>query len=444
METRSGPLPWWRLSRRRSSVPAVETTSHLSRLSRPRRLVLIAVLSSVYTIGPLATDLYLPALPVVATDLGASSSAIALTVTSFLLGLAFGQLLVGPLSDTYGRRRPLLIGLGVFTVTCALCAVTPSAEIFIAVRLLQGLAGAAGIVIANAVVTDYSRGREAARLLSRLAIVSGLAPIVAPLIGAQLLLVMSWRGIFVVQAGLGILLCLAVATGLRESLPRNRRQARGAGLTLRTMGMLSRDLSFMGLATTSALAFVAFFAYLAASSFVYQDLYGASPVLFSALFAVNAIGMLIASQLNHRLLRRFTPRQLLGTGLIVGTGASLAILVVTLVGGLGIVALAVPLFALVASLGFVFPDSTALALSLHPDVAGSAAAYFGTFRLGLSALATPLVGIGGAVSALPMAIVIAVSSSAALVVFAALAARTRTLTPILDTPEEASTDMPVA
>ena len=199
----------------------------------------------------------------------------------------------------------------------------------------------------------------------------------------------------------------------------------------------------MGFATTSALAFVAFFGYLAASSFVYQDLYGASPVLFSALFAVNAIGMLIASQLNHRLLRRFTPRQLLGTGLIAGTGAGLAVLAVTVVGGLGIVALAVPLFILVASLGFVFPDSTALALSLHPDVAGSASAYFGTFRLGLGALATTLVGIGGTVSGLPMAIVVAVSSAAALAVFAAVAARTCTLTPILDTPEEAATDTPV-
>ena len=421
----------------------METTSHLSRLSRPRRLVLIAVLGSVYTIGPLATDLYLPALPTVAADLNASSSAIALTVTTFLLGLALGQLIAGPLSDTYGRRRPLLIGLGIFTVACMLCAMTPSAGVFIAVRLVQGLAGAAGIVVANAVVTDYSRGREAARLLSRLAIVSGLAPIVAPLIGAQLLRFTSWRGIFVVQTGLGIILFLAVALGLRESLTPERRQARGAGLALRTMGMLSRDLAFMGLSTSSALAFVAFFAYLAASSFVYQDLYGASPVLFSLLFAVNAIGMLAVNQLNHRLLGRFTPQQLLGVGLLTGSLAGLAVLAVTLVGGLGIVALAVPLFVLVASLGFVFPDSTALALSLHPDVAGSASAYFGTFRLGLGALATPLVGIGGAVSGLPMALVIAVSSAAALAVFAAVAARTRTLTPVLDTPEEASTDMPV-
>jgi len=406
-------------------------------------MILVAVLGSVCTIGPFSTDLYLPALPTVAADLGASSSSIALTVTTFLLGLALGQLLAGPLSDTYGRRRPLLVGLIVFTAASLVCALTPSAGVLVVVRLVQGLAGASGIVIANAVVTDYSRGRQAARLLSRLALVSGLAPIVAPLVGAQLLRVTSWRGIFVLLTGLGILLFAAVALGLRESLPREQRQARGATQTLRTMGMLSRDLRFMGLASTSALACVAFFAYLAASSFVYQDLYGASPVLFSLLFATNAIGMLTVSQLNHRLLGRFSPRQLLGTGLVIGSISGLAVLIVTLVGGLGIVALAIPLFILVASQGFIFPDSTALALSLHPEVAGSASAYFGTFRLGLGALATPLVGIGGAVSGLPMAIVIAVSSAAALAVFAAVATRTRTLTPVLDTPEEASADMPV-
>lgn len=421
----------------------METTSDLSRLSRPRRIVLIVVLGSVCTIGPFSTDLYLPALPIVAADLGARSSAIALTVTTFLVGLALGQLLAGPLSDTYGRRRPLLVGLVIYTVASLVCALTPSAGVLVAVRLVQGLAGASGMAIANAVVTDYSRGRQAARLLSRLALVNGLAPIVAPLVGAQLLRVTSWRGLFVALTGLGILLFAAVALGLRESLPRERRQARGAGRTLRTFGMLSRDLRFMGLSTTSALAFVAFFAYLAASSFVYQDLYGASPVLFSLLFAMNAVGMLAVNQLNHRLLGRFTPQQLLGVGLVSGSLAGVAVLAVTLIGGLGIAALAVPLFVLVASLGFVFPDSTALALSLHPDVAGSASAYFGTFRLGLGALATPLIGIGGAVSGLPMAIVIAVSSAGALTVFAAVATRTRTLTPVLDTPEEASADMPV-
>jgi DHA1 family bicyclomycin/chloramphenicol resistance-like MFS transporter len=411
----------------------------------PRRLaVFIVILSGLCTIGPFATDLYLPALPSVADDLGATTQAITLTVTAFLAGLALGQLLAGPLSDAYGRRRPLVVGLGVFTVTALACALTPSVEVLIGVRFIQGFAGASGIVIANAIVTDYVRGRQAARLLSRLAVISGLAPIVAPLIGAQLLRVTSWRGLFVTLTGIGVVLVASVVLGLRESLPREKRSASGLAPTLRTMATLSRDPGFMGYAVTSALAFMAFFGYLAGSSFVYQDIYGASPVLFSALFAVNALGMLVASQANHRLLTHFSPRTLLAAGLVGGSLSGVAVLVVTLVGGLGLAALAAPLFLMVSSLGFVFPDSTALALSLHPEVAGSASAFFGSLRLGRGALATPLVGIGGAVSGLPMAIVIAVTSLAALALFVFTARITRGETVLLDTPEEAAADMPVA
>jgi DHA1 family bicyclomycin/chloramphenicol resistance-like MFS transporter len=199
----------------------------------------------------------------------------------------------------------------------------------------------------------------------------------------------------------------------------------------------------MGYALTSALAFMGFFAYLAGSSFVYQDIYGASPVLFSVLFAGNALGMLAASQLNHWLLARCTPRQLLGAGLVAGAVAAVSVLVVTVIGGLGIAALAVPLFVLVSSIGLVMPNSTALALSLHPEVAGSTSAYFGTLRYGLGALATPLVGIGGTVSGLPMALVMAVSGIVALALFALVARRTRDEEVRLDLPLQAAANMPV-
>jgi len=421
----------------------VEPPSQLSDFTARRLFLFIVILGGLCTIGPFATDLYLPSLPTVADDLGATTQAIALTVTTFLAGLALGQLVAGPLSDAYGRRLPLIVGLSVFAASALACALTPSVEVLIGVRFVQGFAGASGIVIANAVVTDYARGRQAARLLSRLALVSGLAPIVAPLVGAQLLRVTSWRGLFIVLTGIGILLVSSVVFGLRESLPPERRSASGLRPTLKTMGMLSRDPGFMGYALTSALSFMAFFAYLAGSSLVYQESYGASPVLFSVLFAMNAIGMLVASQANHRLLTRFSPRQLLAVGLTGGALAGLAVLVVTLVGDLGLAALAIPLFVLVASLGMVFPDSTALALSLHPEVAGSASAYFGTLRLGLGALATPLVGIGGAVGGLPMALVIAVSGIAALGLFVVVARRTRDEVVVTDTPEEAAADMPV-
>jgi MFS transporter, DHA1 family, multidrug resistance protein len=421
----------------------VDPTSQLSRLSRRRYIALIASLGGLWTIGPFATDLYLPSLPTISADLGASQQAVALTVTTFLVGLALGQMLAGPLSDTYGRRRPLLVGLGVFTVAALVCALAPSAEILIVVRLVQGLAGASGMAIANAVVTDYARGRQAARLLSRLALVGGLAPIVAPLIGAQLLQLMSWRGLFIVLTGIGLGLIALVWFGLSESLPRERRSATGFGPPLRAFRMLSRDFGFMGYTLTGSLAFMAFFAYLAGSSFIYLELYGVSPTTFSLLFAVNAVGMLSANQLNHRLLARFSPRQLLGAGLIVNALASVAVLVVLALGGIAVWALAIPLFVIIASLGVVFPDSTALALSLHPDVAGSASAYFGTLRLGLGALATPLIGVGGVVSGLSMGLVIAVSGILAVILFAVVAPRTRDEEVIVDTPEEASADMPV-
>ena len=425
------------------SLAAVDHAPRLSDFSRRRLAVLIVILGGLSTVGPFATDLYLPALPTVARDLGATTQAIALTVTTFLAGLALGQLIAGPLSDTYGRRRPLIAGLAVFTAASLVSALAPTVGVLAGVRLVQGLAGASGVAIANAVVTDYARGRQAARLLSRLALISGMAPIVAPLIGAQLLRVTSWRGIFIVLAGIGLVLLASVVFGLRESLPRESRTASGLRPVLQTGALLTRDLRFMGYTLTSALPFMGFFGYLAASSFVYQDIYGASPVLFSVLFSINAVGMLGASQLNHRLLARFSTRQLLGAGLTAGALAGICVLVVTAIGGLGIPALAIPLFVFVASIGMVIPNSTALALSLHPDVAGSASAYFGTLRLGLGALATPLVGIGGAVSGMPMALLMAVSSTAALVLFVFVARYTRGEQVRLDMPEETSADMPV-
>ena len=406
------------------------------------RLLFIAVLGGVSAIGPLATDLYLPALPTVARDLGASQGSIALTISAFLVGLAFGQLLSGHLSDTLGRRRPLITGLLVFAGASLACPFTTSVGTLIALRTLQGFAGAAGVAIANAVVADHARGTAAARLLSRLALITLLMPIVAPLVGAQLLRVVPWQGVFVVQGLMGLVLAAGVGYGLRESLPPERRVPFSLRSTGAVMRRLSRDRAFMGLTLTSALTGVAFFAYLAASSFVYQEAYGASPAVFGALFSVNAVGMLAASQLNHRLLGRFTPQRLLGAGLVASVLAGLTLLGVTLVGGLGLAAVAIPLFVLVAAVGAVGPDSTALALSLHPGIAGTASAYFGTVRLAVGASGSVLVGLGGSVSGLSMAIVIAAATLAAAAAFALVAPRVRRVAARFDTPEEATADMP--
>ncbi|MBE0529066.1 MAG: multidrug effflux MFS transporter [Thermoleophilia bacterium] len=412
--------------------------------SSGRRAGIILILGGLWTIGSFATDLYLPAMPATASDLGASAQAVALSVTTFLIGLSFGQLLAGPLSDIYGRRRTLLAGLLVFTVSALVCVFAPSVEMLIAVRFIQGVAGAFGLAIPSAIITDYSRGRDAARLFSRVAFIGGVAPIVAPLLGAQLLIRSGWRGPFVAMTVIGLILTASVAIGLSESLPQGKRSARGLSPALRSMAMLSRDVDFMGYTVTTALVFVAFFTYLTGSSFVYQEVYGVSATFYSVLFAVNAVGMLAATQVNHRLLARFSPRQLLAAALMADAAAGATLLAVVLIGGLGIWAFAAPIFVLVTSLGFIYANSTALALSLHPEVAGSAAAYFGTMRLGLGALATPLVALGGTVSAFPMALMIALSLVAALALFAVIARRTRDQPVLLDLPEEASADVPVA
>ena len=416
----------------------------LNDFSRGRRTAIIAILGGLWTLGSFSTDLFLPAMPKAAEALGASESAVALSVTTFLIGLGLGQLVAGPVSDGRGRRPTLLAGLVVFTASALACLVAPSVAVLVAVRFAQGAAAAFGLAIPNAMVTDYARGREAARLFSWIVIIGGVAPLVASLTGAQMLRLLGWRGPFVALAAISVVALVCVALWLPESLPRERRVTGGLRSALRTMATLTRDARFMGYAFTGACVYVVFFAYLGGSSFVLQHGYGVSATTYSILFAVNALGMLAAGQTNHRLLARFSPQRLLAVGLTAYAGAGIAVLVAALSGTLGLWGLAVPFFVIVASMGVILPDLTALTLSLHPEVAGTAAAYFGALRLGLGALAMPLIGIGGTVTATSMAIMMAVAGAAALALFVLTARSTSGQRVLLDLPEEASSDVPVA
>lgn len=282
----------------------------------PRRLPLVVILGSLTALGPLTIDLYLPSLPQVSTDLHVSQAVTQLTLTAFMIGIALGQLAIGPLSDTLGRRRPLLTGLSVYVVAGALCALAPDPAVLIGMRLVQGLAGAAGIVIARAVVRDLYDGLGAARLLSSLMLVSGTAPILAPVLGAQLLRLTSWRGVFVVLTLLGLAVLAATAALLTETLPAGRRRRGGLPDTLRTMRDLLADGRFSGYLLTGSLGFAALFAYIAGSSFTLQEVYGASPQTYSLLFALNSIGMVVTGQLNGKvLLGRFSSQRILASGL---------------------------------------------------------------------------------------------------------------------------------
>lgn len=380
---------------------------------------ILLILGALAAFGPLSNDTYLSALPAIGRDLDASAASVQLTVTACLLGLASGQLVAGPLSDRLGRRPPLLVGLGIYTVVSLLCAGAPSIWALIVLRLLQGLAGAAGIVIARAIVRDLHEGAAAARTFGLILVVTGTAPILAPIAGAAVLHASSWRGVFVALAGVGALISLATLVGLPESLPRSRRRAEGLGRTLSVFRGLLHDRWFVGHALATGLVFGAMFAYIAGSPFVLQEIYGLSPVAFSLVFGLNALGIVTASVVGSRVVGRVAPRTLLVLGLAQACAGAAALLLAVAF-DLGVVAVCVALFAVVSAVGLVSPNATALALTDHPEVAGSAAALLGLMQFVVGAAAAPLVGVAGAEDALPMAITIAVLAGTALGQFALL------------------------
>jgi DHA1 family bicyclomycin/chloramphenicol resistance-like MFS transporter len=375
---------------------------------------MFVLLGGLTAFGPLSIDMYLPALPAIGRDLAASESVIQLTLTACLIGLAIGQVVAGPVSDALGRRRPLLIGVAAYVLTSLLCAVAPTAPILVALRLLQGLAGAAGIVIARAIVRDLYSGVAAARYFSRLILIFGIAPILAPVLGAQILRFTSWHGIFLALAVVTAVLWLGAARALPETLPVERRRSGSFGDTVQTFRRLAADTPFLGYAVSGGLGFGAMFAYIAGSPFVLQSIYHISPQTFSLIFGLNALGFVITSQINGSLVSRIPPARLLTAGVTVTAVAGLALLAVILVGGLGLAAVLLPLFVLVSSVGFVVPNAVALALSRHPEAAGTGSALLGVIQSGIGAAGAPLVGIAGIATALPMAAVIATSGVGAI------------------------------
>jgi DHA1 family bicyclomycin/chloramphenicol resistance-like MFS transporter len=387
------------------------------RVAHPVRLVVI--LGSLSAFAPLSIDMYLPAFPSLAANLHAGPSAVQLTLTACLIGLATGQLVVGPLSDTLGRRGPLLVGLVCYTVLSAACLVAPSVWALAGLRLLQGFGGSAGLVIATAAVRDRYAGVAMARYLSTLMLVNGLAPIVAPVIGSQLLRFTSWRGVFVVLTVVGVLLLVACLAWFDESLPVERRRPGSLGATLRSFGQLLRDRRFTGYGLTGGLAFAAMFAYISGSSFVLQDIFGLSAQQFGLVFGTNALGIVVVGQLNRWLVGKYSPRALLAAGLIAATTGGVLV-VVGVPAGWGLPALLPGLFAVVASIGIVLPNTRALATADYPDLAGTSSALLGVAQFAVGGLVAPLIGIGGTGTALPMVVVIAALTVLALVVFAVL------------------------
>ena len=368
-------------------------------------------------------DAYLPGLPELARDFGVSPSAAQVTVTTYLLGLALGQLLSGPLSDVHGRRRPLVAGMAVFTVTTLACSLAPSLYVLAGMRLVQGTAAAVGVAVGRAIVRDLYAGAAGARYLSRLMMVIGLAPILAPIVGGQLLRFTSWRGVFVALAVLGLALTAIGARLLPETLPRERRRAAGLGITLRTFAQLLADPRFVGFVLIVGLGGGAMIGYVAGSSFVLQDVYGASPQLYGLLFGLNAVFLVAGAQVNAHLLATRSPRSLLRVGLVMLVVAGVALVVIVSLPKAGLATVMAPLMLQMASWSFVQANALALALTDHPAVAGTAAALLGVSQYAFGAFTAPLVGLGGSDTALPMALVIAACAVGAAVAFEGLASR---------------------
>ena len=388
----------------------------------PGRLTLILILGSLAALGPLSIDMYLPAFPDMSRSFGASASLIQLSLTACMLGMALGQLIVGPLSDVRGRKRPLMIALLAYLLASLACAMAPTIEVLIALRFIQGAAGASGIVISRAIVRDLFEGPELTRFFAALSLVNGTAPILAPVIGGQLLRFGDWHFVFYLLAILSTLMLLAVALRLPETLPLERRVEGNLTTTLKTFGRLLTDRVFIGYAFAQAFVMGAMFAYISGSPFVLQNIYGASPQQFSFLFGLNGIGIILAAQIAGRLAGRVDSERLMRISLTVVASASIFLfLALTLTDQL--IFVMIPLFFVVSSVGLISTLGFTLAMQNYGATAGSASALLGLLPMLVGSLVSPLVGIMGEQSAVPMGLIIMTLDCLALVLYYGLIVR---------------------
>lgn len=376
-------------------------------MSAPGHRRLALILGALAGIGPFSIDMYLPALPAIGASLGASAGAVQGTLAIYFLGLACGQVLYGPLADRYGRRGPLFVGLGLYTLAAIGCALAPDVQALTAARLVQALGGCAGMVIARAVVRDVTDERGAVRLMAQLMLVMGVAPIVAPMIGGAVLPAFSWRGIFWLLALYGGTMFAVIALLLPETLPPERRRRDNLLAVLHVWRGLMGDRRFMGHALAGGFIIGGMFAYISGSPFVFMELHGVPAGQYGFYFGANALGIMVAGQVVARLAQRVAPARLLPVVLWVPLSAGLALLAAAATGIGGFAGLLAALFCYVAMIGAVMPLTVALGMGPHGAVAGSASALMGTLQFGIGAAVGALLGVLQDGTAVPMAAVIA-------------------------------------
>jgi DHA1 family bicyclomycin/chloramphenicol resistance-like MFS transporter len=381
---------------------------------------LAVILGALTAMGPLAIDMYLPALPTIARELHTSAASVQVSLAVYFVGIACGQAFYGPLSDRWGRKPALYFGLVLFCFSSIGCALANDVTALIALRFLQALGGCAPLVVPRAVVRDYFDQRGSVRMLSVLMLVMGLAPILAPLIGGQLLVNFGWRSVFWVLAAYGAFWMIVVVLFLPESLPAERRRRQRAAEVFATYFGLLRDRAYIGYVATGALIFAGLLAYISGSPFVFIELFRVPPEQYGVFFGINAIGIIAASQVNRWLANRYDARHIISAVLPVSVTAGLILLVDAYTGFGGFPGILLPLFFYIASHGFVMPNTTALAMAPHGAVAGSASALLGTVQFVLGASAGALVGALGNGTAVPLAAVVAGCGALAFAAYQAL------------------------
>lgn len=371
-----------------------------------QRTLAAIILGTLAAIAPLCTDLYLPAFPIVSHSLNATASQVQLSLTASLLGIAVGQLFIGPCSDIIGRRKPLLLSLLLFMLSSFLCAVSTSILELIILRFIQGLAGSGGIVLSRAIACDMYQGNELTKFFSLLMMINGIAPIASPVMGGQILKFTNWQGIFFFLGICGVLMLLAVFFKMPESLPKEKRSNGSLLSSFNAFGKLLKNDNFMCYVLIHSLVISGLFGYIAASPFVLQQIYGLSAESFSLCFAINGLGIMLFAQITGRISIRFNDMKILGWGLTISLIASLLILLTALLKITEVWLMIIPLFFMVSCVGITTTTSFSLAIATQANNAGSAAGIIGVSSFILGALASPLVGIGGGDSAIPMGIVL--------------------------------------
>ncbi|WP_146928919.1 multidrug effflux MFS transporter [Cellulomonas xylanilytica] len=377
----------------------------------------VLMLGLMCALPAISTDMYLPSLPDVARDLNTSATAAQLTMTAMLIGGAVGQLVIGPLSDRFGRRKPVLIGVVLHVITSLLCAIAPAIVPLIALRSVQGFFNASATVVAMAIIRDRFVGADASRLMSRLMLVIGVAPLFAPSLGGVIAGQWGWRSVFLALAVFGVVLWVVVWRRLPETLPPERRRQGGLRTALSGYRSLVTDRHFVALAILPGLGMAVLMSYVVASPFVLREGYGLSSTAFSLLFAVNGLGLVLGAQVNAALVRRVAPIRIVRVVLPVSLGLTGVLLALAITGWGGLIALLVVLWLILALVNFVPPNASALALSRHGEIAGTAAAVIGSMQAGVAGLVSPLSGLLGG-DAVAMAAVMVGASVAALLVLA--------------------------